>query len=278
MPTLPRHRIRIAADATSFDSPVEAQRNLTPAFWRGADLQFEFGLFHNDTLIDVSNLATLTVEVKPLAQDNGAPADGTTPLMSNTVTTFDNTLDLFTWADSSKAHATVPFTAAETALEPGLYWLVVTATTTDNPAHGITFTAGRIEVLQSGAAATEVAPLLEPYGYTQAQADDRFLNVTTHIQRDVMADSQLHGAPSGSYRILAIAVRETAGQAVTGLRISPASGGDDVVSATDLPASTDPPVDLVGTQTVFNAPLYLSADNWNSASIDLQIDYQPLSL
>jgi hypothetical protein len=38
----------------------------TPQFWNGVDLQFEIALFYGSTLLAVSNLDSITVDVKAI--------------------------------------------------------------------------------------------------------------------------------------------------------------------------------------------------------------------
>ncbi len=66
MSILGRTRLRLATDTASFDAPLDVLRRATPQFWRGNDVQFELALFFNGALLEVSNLASLTLEIRPL--------------------------------------------------------------------------------------------------------------------------------------------------------------------------------------------------------------------
>ncbi len=94
MGTIPRQRIRVAGDPARFDGPADEQTGGTPRFWRGNDLQFEVGVFHNGVLQEVTNLASLTLEVKAAGEDGAPPGPGDTALMSKTADSFNNDLTL----------------------------------------------------------------------------------------------------------------------------------------------------------------------------------------
>ena len=85
MSTLGRTRIRLAADAANFNSPLDVNSRATPQFWRGNDVQFEIAVFFNGTLQSVANLASMTLEIRAPGPAGGAPDPSTSPLMSATV-------------------------------------------------------------------------------------------------------------------------------------------------------------------------------------------------
>jgi hypothetical protein len=173
MSTLARTRIRIAGDAACFDAPLDVNRHATPQFWRGNDVQFEIGVFFAGALMDVSNLASLTVEIRAIV-DGAAPDPSTTPLMGATVSSFDNTTTLTTWQSGANQHAVVAFTAAQSNIVAGPAWLSIFVITNDDPGHVITLCAGPIGVREDGSGlATTPEPATETY-YTAAQSDARF--------------------------------------------------------------------------------------------------------
>jgi len=183
MSTLTRKRIRIAADAALPESPQDQQTGASPHFWRGNDVQFEIGVFNNSVLQSVSNLASLTLEIKAQATDGGAPSPDDPLLMAATVTSLDDSTDAATWADGSRQHALVVFAANESNIAAGDHWFAIRALTSDNPGRTVTLAAGPIVVLEDGAGlATEPPNAIDTF-YTSQESDARYLN-----QADNLAD------------------------------------------------------------------------------------------
>ncbi len=174
MTTLGRTRLRLATDLAVFDAPLDILRRTTPQFWRGNDLQFELALFFNGTLLSVSNLASLTLEVRPLGANGGPPDPSFTPLMGATISSFDDTTTLEDWHSGAKQQAVVAFTAAQSNIAAGAAWLSIFAITKDTPGRVITLCAGPVRVLEDGAGlATTPLPAADTF-YTSTQSDARF--------------------------------------------------------------------------------------------------------
>jgi len=174
MSTLGRTRLRLAADTASFDAPLDVLRRATPQFWRGNDVQFELAVFFNGTLQDVSNLASLTLEIRPLGANGGPPDPSFTPLMGATISSFDNTTTLDDWNAGTKQQAVAAFTAAQSNIAAGAAWLSIFVITNDSPGRVITLCAGPIRVLEDGAGlATTPTPAADTF-YTAAESDARF--------------------------------------------------------------------------------------------------------
>jgi len=174
MSTLGRTRLRLAADAACFDAPLDTLRRATPQFWRGNDVQFEIAAFFNGALLDVSNLASLTLEIRPLGSNGQAPDPSFAPLMGATITAFDNTTTLDDWNAGAKQHAVVVYTAAQSNVAAGAAWLSIFAITNDSPGRVITLCAGPVRVLEDGAGlATTPMPTADTF-YTAAESDARF--------------------------------------------------------------------------------------------------------
>ncbi len=179
--TLQRQKIRIAADAASFDSPVDAVTRCKPRWWRGGDLEFDIGVFFNGTVVDVANLASITLEVRAMGAKGAVPVETDTPLIGKTVTSFDGTLDADSWADGSKQHAVIALTAAESNIAAGAAWLSIFAITNDNPGRIITLCAGPVQVMEDGSGlAMEPQPVDEVF-YTAQQSDARYIAKLTNI-------------------------------------------------------------------------------------------------
>ncbi len=174
MSTLGCTRLRLAADTASFDAPLDVLRRATPQMWRGNDVQFEIAVFFNGVLQDVSSLASLTLEIRPLGANGGPPDPSFTPLMGATVSSFDNTTTIDDWNSGTKQQAVVAFTAAQSNIAAGSAWLSIFAITNDSPGRVVTLCAGPIRLLEDGAGlATTPTPAADTF-YTAAQSDARF--------------------------------------------------------------------------------------------------------
>jgi hypothetical protein len=143
--------VRIACDGTHFDGPVNNLDGRKITIWCGCDLLLELAVFHRGTLQDVSNLAAITVQIKPMGQNDTAPSAAVAPIISKTVTAdaINSALTLSEWENSSKQHALVEFSGEEMAIAPGDAWLVIWASTIDEPEKIIILNAGRIAVRES---------------------------------------------------------------------------------------------------------------------------------
>jgi len=180
MTTLARRRIRIAADAAwKTDEPMidlaAADANATPELWRGNDLQVEVGFFQDATLLDISNIASVILNVKPTSDRDG------TPLMTATLEAadLDATLAANTWTDGTKQHALFTFTAAETNIsldssDDRECWLAIGITTNDSPGRTITIAYTVLKVVEDGIGGEGVPQANEHLHYTKAESDARY--------------------------------------------------------------------------------------------------------
>jgi len=249
MSTLTRTRLRLAGDAANFDAPLDVLRRATPQFWRGNDAQFELAVFFNGALQDVSNLASLTLEIRPLGSGGAAPDPGFTPLMGATVTSFDNTTTLDSWNSGTKQHAVVTFTAAQSNIVAGPAWLSIFVITTDSPGRVITLCAGPVRVLEDGSGlATTPSPAGDTF-YTAAQSDARFAPIggggggggsgsVTSVALSVPSFLSVAGSPITSAGTLAVSLANANANLVFA---GPGSGsaaapGFRALVAADLPA------------------------------------------
>lgn len=154
MVLLTRQRLRIGVDTARFEQVKEVRTAAAPVLWRGNDVAFEVGLFRGAELLDISNFASMTLEIKT----NDAVGITGTPLASRTIPTgnLDGTLDAASWADESKQHALFAFNGAETAFDLGgelekVFYFALFGLTTDVPVRRVMFGFGLLKVKESGA-------------------------------------------------------------------------------------------------------------------------------
>lgn len=127
-----RQGIRLRADARSRQPLLDFHTNATPQGWVKAATQFEVALASGGALVDVANLASVTVEAAPCADRDGARVFSKTLAGS----ALDPGLTEDTWADGSRQHALFILSSGEmnVALPSGAdrtdFWLVITALTT----------------------------------------------------------------------------------------------------------------------------------------------------
>lgn len=204
MSTLPRARIRIAADLFHFDNFADLLRSditgYIPKLRAGDDAQFEIALFNDGELLtDLSGISTLHLEIKPLhaeAQpafnaddyedyDLRGPAADVSPIREKTVdaASLNDTLTPTEWdsLEPSLAHTVITLDAAETNLAPGDRWLTLAVTTTDTPAQTRTIAAGRIRILGGGRSQGAPASATGDSYYSATQSDARYLQKLSNL-------------------------------------------------------------------------------------------------
>ncbi len=223
-----RQGIRLRTDERRRGPLLDAFTNATPQGWVRSATQFEVALARGGGLVDVGNLASVTLEASPEADRDGAR------VFSRTLpgSALDPSLTEATWADGSKQHALFTFSSAEMNITLGGearadFWLVVTALTTAGDP--LVCGAGRLTMVDDGAFASAMPPPSNPgAGLTLAQADLRYAQ-TAGVMNFVPGITGASGGGGGNLDGLATAalptyyalmVRET-GQGLTGWVLEP---------------------------------------------------------
>jgi len=161
MSTLQRKRIRLKVDASkpTNEQIKDVYTNAAPELWRGNDVQFEIGVFFNDALQSVSNLASVTLEVKNDNERTGAP------VMTKTVPAgeLNDALTSETWDDGTQQHALITFNGTETNINLSnsnekTFWLAVSVITTDSPGRHITLGATLLKIVEDGTGVAGTPP------------------------------------------------------------------------------------------------------------------------
>jgi len=161
MPTISEPAIRLFGGFTQ-DQLIDLLTSAAPSLWRGTDVVFQIGLGQGG-IQSVANIQSLTLEVKELTNKIGAP------LVTKTVTSFDDTTTQETWNAGTAQHALIALTNEDTSIPAGTYWLVLSVVTTDNPARIYTAGGTILAVTEDGAQGGGDAPY-----FTQGQSDARY--------------------------------------------------------------------------------------------------------
>jgi hypothetical protein len=165
MPTFNTQIIRIAADTTSKENVLDLNTSAEPQAWWARDLTLQVGVFAGQTLLDVSDLQSVTVNLKDPSNLDGSP------LVTMTITTFDNTTTAETWADGTQQHFVVSFGADDLSFSltnaARLVHLVMTAITTGGKTG--TICVGTINIIDDGGSSASDNPA-NAITVSQAQA------------------------------------------------------------------------------------------------------------
>jgi hypothetical protein len=168
--------VRIACDGTNFDGPVNCCDGRKITLWRGSDLRLDLAIFRRGILEDISNLAAVVVEIKPMG-DRDTPPDVEVPasmLREVLAEEFNGTMELADWENGMGQQVTVEFSREETAIPPGTAWLVIWAKTLDEPYRIITLAAGRIAVRESAGGTPSLPPPPLEHFYDRSTCDTLF--------------------------------------------------------------------------------------------------------
>jgi len=181
MSTFQRNRIRLAADgARPFADLLDQLTGATPVFPHGRNINVEVAVFNNATLDSLSNVTSLTLDIKDLTAA-GVIEPAAAALLTRTISSasfnlqlkqdnWDNDVDV----NGSSYHAAFGLTSAETG---GLsmsgqvnnvkgFGLVLSATTSVGI---VVLLSGVIQFRYDGAGATSGSPPLAAYTFTDQQ-------------------------------------------------------------------------------------------------------------
>ncbi len=165
MPTFNTQVIRIAADTTSKDNVLDLNTSAEPQAWWARDLTMQVGVFAGPTLLDVSDLQSVTVNLKDPSNLDGSP------LVTKTITAFDNTTTADTWAAGTQQHFVVTFAADDLSFSltnsARLVHLVMTGITTGGKTG--TICVGTVNIIDDGGNSPSANPA-NAITVSQAQA------------------------------------------------------------------------------------------------------------
>ncbi len=173
---LTNQRLRLAVDTSQMGAINDVVTGNSPQFWNGTDLEFELAIFRQAALADITNLASITIDIKSSLDKTSLP------LMSATLSSsgFNTGLTLNAWngGASTDCHALITFTATQARLfladDSDPFWIVISALTGDTPAHKVVLGASPITVVEGGAFVPPPSYVAQPFYYTAAQSDARY--------------------------------------------------------------------------------------------------------
>jgi hypothetical protein len=177
MPIFQTQIIRIAADTTSKENVLDLNTSAEPQAWWARNLVMQVGVFAGQTLLDVSDIESVTINLKDLTNLDGLP------LATKTITSFDNTTTLTTWQAGTQQHFAVDFTADDLSfgLTNGvrLVHLVITAVTTGGQTG--TICVGTLNIIDDGGNSPSTTPV---NAITIATGDARYARLGAEMEFD----------------------------------------------------------------------------------------------
>ena len=225
MLTIDNQRIRLAIDTSQMANINDVLTGNAPMFWNGVDLQFELGIFRGAVLAGIGNFDSITLDLKEADPRTGLP------LMSRTIASgaLNQALTLDAWngGAATDCHALITFTNEQSNLDLDddtvQFWLVISALTSDSPAHKIVLGATVLTVEEGGEGVEPPAAVVTPAYYTAAQSDARY----SHTVDLTSINTQLTtlGTEAAAAQTTASAALPLTGGALTGaLTIQSLSG------------------------------------------------------
>jgi hypothetical protein len=170
--------IYIQADLADFDSPLDLRRGETPAFWSGSDIEFRIGVYEFGAIMGVSRFTSISVEIKAMGANRARPLPGASALMSKTTTSINKELTSTEWNSFSNCHASIVFSAEESAIAAGTHWLVITAVrVAEGVTESLTLAAGEIIVEQDGHGTIGEVIVSDGSAYTKGASDARYARI-----------------------------------------------------------------------------------------------------
>lgn len=153
MALLGKHIYRIAADFGNVgDSWIDYETGDVFHFPSGVALEIQVGIRKTkspETFFDLSDVASLKLEIKKLKYNKEAPDADDPAYMPQEVTSLDSaTLTSTDWQAGTNQHATFDYVAADTSLPIGKFWMVISGVLND----GSLISPGwaKMEVIQDG--------------------------------------------------------------------------------------------------------------------------------
>ena len=216
MALLENQIIRLLADTTSEEQIIDVRTSKSPWAWNGTDLAIHLGIAQGDNVSDLSEVESLTAELKEKDNLQGLAILSKTILAAE----LDLTVTNETWADGTKQHAVIEFAADDINLrfsgKEQTYWLVFSVIT----AAGKKITIGHtiLKLKEDGTpSGSSIAN-----GISISQADARYIRreyVSLLFFGDLV-DEQLFGYFKANAACSIVGVQLTAQEAPAGAAVT----------------------------------------------------------
>lgn len=174
MTVLGKHKYRIAFDFGNVgESWIDYETGGVFQFPSGVSLKIQIGIRKTkspETFFSTSTGDKLKLEIKKLRYNKDAPDADDPAYMAQEFTVLEaSTITLTDWQAGTHQHATFDYSAAQTSLPVGKYWMVISGVLADGAI--ISLGWAKMEVVQDGTGPeTTVAPEL-PAEYSASQVD-----------------------------------------------------------------------------------------------------------
>lgn len=170
-------KIRLKLNVASHGSIFDVYENETPKIWHGNDCRIELGIFLDDEVVSLANIASLKMEIRASSREGS-------PLVAVTLAAVDLYAGLTAgeWDAGTHQHAVIDLTAAQTSLDMSTgvstfkkpFWMVFSVLTTDSPAKEFTLAGTVFEVEIDGTGGTYTPPSPAETYYTREESDARY--------------------------------------------------------------------------------------------------------
>jgi hypothetical protein len=176
-PVLDYKRVRLKFESDKWTSAQDVLASATPQMYRGNDASFEVCIYWLSQIVDLSNMASLTLAIWT--------TDFKTRKISKTVSAAEITAipTAAGWADGSEQHAVFAFTGLELnwaltgVLKEETFTTVLCGVTNNTPGRDITFGTTSLKIVEDGEGVSDETANHPQLYYTQADADARFVQL-----------------------------------------------------------------------------------------------------
>jgi hypothetical protein len=157
----------------------------TPQGFKATGMEFQFAFFGaDDLLLDVSNIASVSVIVKPTGQPDALAEMNKGVIRPN----INTGLTIEQWKAGTSQHVAIPFIKAETAIGAGPHDLTVSGFTDDDVADDDVFGISTLTIINAG---TYTGLVIPPLDATPAATLDQIRGLLAGFVQQRMKPGQM---------------------------------------------------------------------------------------